>query len=62
MTAAEIVEELKSQGQDSYCKILRNHGVRGPMFGVKIEYLKKIQKRIKRDYQLAPGSLRHGHL
>lgn len=53
MTAAEIVEELKAQGQESYRKILRNHGVQEPLFGVKIEYLKKVQKRIKRDYQLA---------
>lgn len=30
-----------------------NHGVPEPFFGVKIEELKKIQKRIKRDYQLA---------
>jgi 3-methyladenine DNA glycosylase AlkD len=53
MTATEIVEELKTQGQESYRKVLRNHGVQEPMLGVKIEYLKKIQKRIKRDYQLA---------
>ena len=53
MTAAEIVEELKSQGQENYRKILRNHGVQEPMFGVKIEYLKMIQKRVKRDYELA---------
>jgi 3-methyladenine DNA glycosylase AlkD len=53
MTAAEIVEELKSQGQEGYRKILRNHGVPEPLFGVKIEYLKKIQKRVKQDYQLA---------
>src|SRR5947209_7953223 len=29
------------------------HGAREPFFGVKIEDLKKIQKRIKKDYQLA---------
>jgi 3-methyladenine DNA glycosylase AlkD len=32
-----------------------NHGVREPFYGVKIEDLKKIQKRIKTDYQLALG-------
>ena len=53
MTAAEIVEELKSQGQEGYRKILRNHGVTEPLFGVKIGYLKNIRKRIKQDYQLA---------
>src|SRR5207245_4792390 len=31
----------------------RNHGVREPLFGVKIEELEKIQKRIKKDYRLA---------
>jgi 3-methyladenine DNA glycosylase AlkD len=29
------------------------HGAREPFFGVKVEHLKKIQKRIKMDYQLA---------
>src|SRR6202140_4751735 len=53
MTAAEIVEQLKPLGADSYKKVLRNHGVLEPFFGVKIEDLKKFQKRIKKDYQLA---------
>src|SRR5712691_9777641 len=53
MTAEEIVEQLKPLGTDAYKKILRNHGVQEPCFGVKIEELKKIQKRIKKDYQLA---------
>ena len=33
--------------------MLRNHGVQEPFFGVKIGDMKKIQKRIKKDYQLA---------
>ena len=53
MTAAEIVSELKPLGADSYKKILRNHGIPEPVLGVKIEYLKKFQKRIKKDYRLA---------
>src|SRR5580700_2524530 len=53
MTAAEIVEQLKPLGADTYKKVLRNHGVPEPLFGVKIEELKKFQKRIKKDYQLA---------
>ncbi|MBC7815726.1 MAG: DNA alkylation repair protein [Planctomycetaceae bacterium] len=53
MTATEIVNELKPLGTEGYRKILRNHGVPEPMLGVKIEELKKIQKRIKKDYQLA---------
>jgi 3-methyladenine DNA glycosylase AlkD len=53
MTATDILDELKSLGQEGYRRILRNHGVAEPMFGVKIEELKKIQKRVKKDYQLA---------
>ena len=53
MTASDILEELKPLGTDGYRKVLRNHGVREPLFGVKVEELKKIQKRIKRDYHLA---------
>src|SRR5260370_2748316 len=53
MTVEEIVEELRPLGKDSYKKVLLNHGIREPMFGVKIEDMKKIQKRIKKDYQLA---------
>lgn len=53
MTANEIVEQLKPLGAESYKKVLRNHGVPEPFFGVKIEELKKFQKQIKKDYQLA---------
>jgi 3-methyladenine DNA glycosylase AlkD len=53
MTAEEIVEQLRPLGSETYKKVLRNHGVGEPCFGVKIEDLKKIQKRVKKDYQLA---------
>ena len=54
MTASDILAELKPLGSESYRRVLmKNHGVREPCFGVKISDLKKIQKRIKRDYQLA---------
>ena len=53
MTAKDILEEIKLLGAESYRKVLRKHGIQEPMFGVKIEYLKKIQKRIKKDYRLA---------
>jgi 3-methyladenine DNA glycosylase AlkD len=33
--------------------VLRNHGIPDPMFGVKVEDLKSIQKRVKKDYRLA---------
>ena len=53
MTAADIVNELEPLAADSYKKTLRNHGVPEPVLGVKIEHLKKFQKRIKKDYRLA---------
>jgi 3-methyladenine DNA glycosylase AlkD len=53
MTAKEIVAQLKPLGSESYARILKKHGVADPVLGVKIEELKKIQKKIKTDYQLA---------
>src|SRR5436190_4812607 len=53
MTANEVVEELKSLSSESIKKVLLKHGAKEPFFGVKVEHLKKIQKRIKKDYQLA---------
>ncbi len=53
ISARDILEEIEPQGSASYRKVLRNHGVPEPMFGVKISYLKQIEKRIKRDYDLS---------
>jgi 3-methyladenine DNA glycosylase AlkD len=53
MTVKEIMAELQSKGSDSIKKILLKHGIKEPFFGVKIEYLKPIQKKINKDYQLA---------
>src|SRR5450432_4718835 len=53
MTVKEILAELRSRGYESIKKILLKHGVKEPFFGVKVAYLKTIQKKIKKDYQLA---------
>jgi 3-methyladenine DNA glycosylase AlkD len=54
MTAQDILKELKPLGKPSYKKVLvTNHGVREPCFGVPISELKKFQKRLKQNYQLA---------
>ena len=53
MTAQQILSEIEPLGTESYCRVLRNHGITGPLFGVKISDLKKYQKVIKKDYQLA---------
>lgn len=53
MTAKDIVAELTKLGTAQTKKTWMNHGAQEPCFGVKIEDMKKIQKRIKMDYQLA---------
>jgi hypothetical protein len=54
MTAKDILAELKPLGRESYRRVLfNNYGVKEPCFGVPIGELKKFQKRIKMDYQLA---------
>ena len=53
MTAKEIVAELKKLGTAQTKKTWMNHGAQEPCLGVKIEDMKKIQKRVKVDYQLA---------
>src|SRR5438874_5072948 len=52
-TAAEIVAELQKLGSEGTKKVLLKHGAREPFFGVKVEDLKKIQKRVKKDHALA---------
>jgi len=53
MTAQDVLDELKAVGKPSIKKVLMNHGAREPFYGVPVEELKKIQKRIKRDHALA---------
>lgn len=54
MNAKEVLKELEALGSERYKKLMfKNYGVREPCFGVKIGDMKKIEKRIKKDYQLA---------
>ena len=53
MTSKEILDQLKSLGSDSIKKVLIKHGAREPFYGVKVEELKKIQKKVKMDYKLS---------
>lgn len=53
MTVKEIMAELEAKGNEGVKKIFLKHGIKEPFFGVKIEYLKVIQKKVKKDYQLA---------
>lgn len=50
---AEILEELQNVADESTKRTLLRHGATEPIFGVKIQELKKIQKRLKRDNDLA---------
>src|SRR5260221_8431025 len=51
--AAKVLDDLQKLGSESIKKVLVKHGAREPFFGVKVEHLKKIQKRIKVDHALA---------
>ena len=53
MTSTEILAQLKTLGSDSIKKVLVKHGAREPFYGVKVEELKKIQKKVKKDYKLS---------
>jgi hypothetical protein len=53
MTTEQIMKELEKKGSESIRKIFLNHGAKGPMFGVKVGDLKVIQKKVKKDHQLA---------
>ena len=53
MTSKEILTQLKSLGSESIKKVLVKHGAREPFYGVKVEELKKIQKKVKMDYKLS---------
>ena len=51
MTVQEILNRLESLGSAQIKKILMKHGAREPLFGVKVENHKKVQKEIKGDTQ-----------
>jgi 3-methyladenine DNA glycosylase AlkD len=53
MNLQTIMAELKAKGNEGVKKILLKHGIKEPFFGVKVEDLKVIQKKVKKDYQLA---------
>jgi 3-methyladenine DNA glycosylase AlkD len=53
MTAKEVLDELKKMGTPAIKKVLMNHGAKEPFYGVKVQDLKKIQKKVKKDYKLS---------
>ena len=53
MTLEEVMKELEGYGNEGTKKVFMKHGAQEPVFGVKVQDLKKLQKKIKKDYQLA---------
>lgn len=53
MTAQEILVQLKEFGNEQTKKVLMRHGAREPFYGVKVQDLKKIQKKVKKNHELA---------
>ena len=53
MTVEEVINEIKSMGNERTKATLMKHGAKEPFYGVKTGDLKKIQKKIKKDHQLS---------
>jgi len=53
MILGEIMQQLQQNGNKSAKNVFLKHGACEPFFGVKVEDLKKIQKKIKVDYSLS---------
>lgn len=61
MTVETIMAQLEAKGSESIKKILLKHGVKEPFFGVKVEDLKLIQKKVKKDYELSKSLYNTGN-
>ena len=53
MTTKEIMTELEGYGSESIKNVLIKHGAREPFFGVKVQDLKKIVKKVKKNHELS---------
>ena len=53
MSFQEVLNELESYASPSIKKVLLNHGAKEPFYGVAVGDLKKIQKKIKKNYNLS---------
>lgn len=53
MTVNEVLAELEKAGDPITKKTLMRHGAQEPFFGVKVQNLKLIQKKIKKNQKLA---------
>lgn len=55
------MKELEKKGSEAIKRIFQNHGAQGPMYGVKVADLKVIQKKVKKDHELAMGLYKTGN-
>jgi 3-methyladenine DNA glycosylase AlkD len=53
MTKEEVLDFLWEHSNKTTERIFENHGAQQTTWGVKIEYLKVIQKKVKKDYKLS---------
>ncbi len=53
MTAAEVLKELESYGDERTKQTFLRHGAREPFFGVKVGDMKKILKKTKKNHELS---------
>lgn len=53
LTLDDVMIDLQAHGNEQTKKTLARHGAREPFFGVKIEHLKTIVKKVKKDHALA---------
>ncbi len=53
LTLETVMETLEGFGNEGTKKVLVKHGAREPFFGVKVQDLKKLVKKIKKDHALS---------
>jgi len=53
MDAQQVLQQLQSLGSEKYLKTLKRHGIANPVYGVKIEDLKKVRQQLGDDHELA---------
>lgn len=53
MTAKEVLSELEGYGDERTKATLMKHGAQEPFFGVKVQDLKKILKKTKKNHELS---------
>ncbi len=53
MKVKEVMKELESFGNEGTKKTLMKHGAKEPFFGVKVQDLKKVLKKTKKNHELS---------